>query len=70
MQVLAIGVNEPIAQNVVYGIPAVLVSVNASAQIQSSILPSGPFANISNGPMTGCYIRCTGGSATVLLSKA
>lgn len=68
-ELIQIGPATPILQGVVYSIPSIPVEITAGAVVQSSILYTGPFTNISNGLMNGCFIKCVTGNTTVTLKK-
>lgn len=68
-ELIQIGPATPILQGVVYSIPSIPVEITSGAVVQSSILYTGPFTNISNGLMNGCFIKCVTGNTTVTLKK-
>jgi hypothetical protein len=62
--------NETIALNAgeIYSLPSYPVLITAAAQVQTSILQAGPFANVSNGLVTGCFLK-SATNTTIKLQK-
>lgn len=57
-----------IQAGVVYAIPSYPVTLTAGAQVQTSILEGGPYTNVSNGLITGRFLK-SATNTTVKLTK-
>jgi hypothetical protein len=69
MTSIPIGVQTVLTQNVVYGMPAASVEITTTAALQSSLTEGGTFTAFTSAIVTGCFVKCTTGSATVMLRK-
>lgn len=69
MTSIPIGVPTTITQNVVYALPSVSVEIATTAALQSSLEEGSGFTAFTSGIVTGIFIRCTSGNATVTLRK-
>ena len=54
--------------NQIYAIPTYPVSLASAGVIQTSIMYSGPFTNVSNGLINGCFLRSAGATSVRLSS--
>ena len=66
MTSIPIGVTVVLTQNVVYGMPAMSVEIQTTAALQSS-LDNSTFTAFTSAIVTGAFVKCTSGAATVRL---
>lgn len=59
MTSIPIGPSISIVANEIYALPSVPCTISSTAQVQTSILQAGPFANVSNGLINGMFIKST-----------
>lgn len=71
MPTMTIPIDRPtaITQNIVYAIPPISVEVQTTNALQSSLFVDTGFSSFAAAIITGCFIRCTVGNATVTLRK-
>ena len=69
-ELLPIGVQMNILQNVVYAIPVTNVRITSGAVVQYSILFGGAFADVASPYQTkGGFIKCATGGTTIKLDR-
>lgn len=66
---IPIGPTTLILQNVVWAIPAVSCNIQTSAALASSLTVGGTYTAFTSDIVTGCFVKCTTGNATVTLRK-
>ena len=72
MPTTAISIGPPfeMIQNVEYALPAVSCSVlSVTAAIQTSMTIGGTYTTTTSPILTGMFIRCATGNATIILRK-
>ena len=66
---LPIGPATLILQNVVWAVPGVSCNIQTTAVLQSSLTVAGTYSNFASDIVTGCFVKCITGNATVTLRK-
>jgi hypothetical protein len=61
-QSIPIGPVVPVLAGQVYALPAIPVTLTASTTAQTSITSGGPYTNVSNGLIDGCFLKCASNS--------
>lgn len=64
---IPIGQTVVLTQNVVYGMPAMSVEIETTAALESSLTEGGTFTAFTSAIVTGAFVKCTSGAATVRL---
>jgi hypothetical protein len=59
---IPIGPVVPVLAGQVYALPAIPVTLTASTTAQTSITSGGPYTNVSNGLIDGCFLKCASNS--------
>lgn len=67
---IPIGPQFSMTQNIEYALPAVSVEVSQlSAAIQTALQSGGTYTATTSPILTGAFVRCTTGNATITLRK-
>ncbi|MET0787076.1 MAG: hypothetical protein ABWY25_10255 [Paenisporosarcina sp.] len=67
---ISIGPQFTMTQNIVFALPGVSVEVvQLSAAIETSLEVAGTFTATTSTILTGAFVRCTTGNATITLRK-
>lgn len=64
---IPIGVTVVLTQNQEYGMPAMSVEIVTDRALQSSLTEGGTYTAFTSAIVTGAFVKCTSGAATVRL---